>query len=222
MNYEDDIKNMFDRHKLSREVVPTLVDAKVFADRLQLIGEEVGEIAEAYEKQDLTALLDGLVDLVVVTIGAAVRMGLPFDAAWNIVLDTNINMKERGFVAKRESMAEDLRKRANFVPPETRIAELLLRKGSKGNALAAKLSVDPVLYKNQAVICRAERYPADASWAEDELVFTVRDEEGNHSVVYCTPEQVEELRDENLASYRGTLLQFTTDADGTYTLEMFI
>ena len=219
MSYESDIQHMFDHHGLTREPMPILVDQKVFNERLVLIREEMNEVIMAYNKYDLAGVLDGLVDLAVVTIGTAVKMGLPFDEAWDIVLDTNITMKERGSVDKRPNMSEDLRKKDNFVKPEKRIAELLLGKGSRAGSLVEAIQSNPLLYNNQAVVLEIH-VTTTSNFIE--LLIEARDEEGNHIIVHTSATQAIEILMGGCDYLIDKLVQFTTSDLGIHSLETFI
>lgn len=59
-------------------------------DRMQLLAEEYDEILIAYARGNLAKVLDGLVDLTYVTIGAAIQANLPFEKAWILVHQANM------------------------------------------------------------------------------------------------------------------------------------
>jgi predicted HAD superfamily Cof-like phosphohydrolase len=70
----------------------------------KLIKEEVKELKEAIKLKNTTEILDALIDILVVTIGAGHSMGFNMEGAWNEVMKTNfakIN-SETGKVIKRE------------------------------------------------------------------------------------------------------------------------
>lgn len=69
-----------------------------------LIDEEVKEFNEAYKKYDHKEMLDALIDIMVVTVGAIHSMGADGEGAWKEVMQTNFNKidKETGKVRKRE------------------------------------------------------------------------------------------------------------------------
>lgn len=71
---------------------------------LELVREEFMELQEAVEAGDEIEVLDALVDILVVTIGAGHSMGANMEGAWDEVMRTNfakIN-PETGKVRKRE------------------------------------------------------------------------------------------------------------------------
>ena len=98
--------NQMDTEHFEGEVTPfaqqTGVQLKAVADlikvkvpgvrglRARLIVEEVGELVEAIGKGDEAETLDALVDLVYVTLGAAIALDLPFREAWAEVQAANM------------------------------------------------------------------------------------------------------------------------------------
>jgi predicted HAD superfamily Cof-like phosphohydrolase len=71
---------------------------------LKLIEEEAEELNQAIIAKDKLEMLDALVDLLVVTIGAIHSMGSDAEGAWNEVMKTNLAKidPETGKVRKRE------------------------------------------------------------------------------------------------------------------------
>jgi predicted HAD superfamily Cof-like phosphohydrolase len=71
---------------------------------LELVREEFTELQEAVEAGDEIEVLDALVDILVVTIGAGHSMGANMEGAWNEVMRTNFAKidPETGKVRKRE------------------------------------------------------------------------------------------------------------------------
>lgn len=69
-----------------------------------LIEEEVEEFTTAYRHYDKVEMLDALVDILVVTIGAIHSMGADAEGAWKEVMRTNMAKidPETGKVRKRE------------------------------------------------------------------------------------------------------------------------
>ncbi len=66
--------------------------------RLQLIQEELGELAEAFNEESLLGALDALVDLQYVISGTVLTLGLQdvFDAAFDEVHRSNMSKLENG------------------------------------------------------------------------------------------------------------------------------
>lgn len=71
---------------------------------LKLIKEEYGELLEAIDAGDNVEVLDALIDILVVVIGAGNSLGFDMEGAWNEVMDTNFAKidPETGKVRKRE------------------------------------------------------------------------------------------------------------------------
>jgi predicted HAD superfamily Cof-like phosphohydrolase len=71
---------------------------------LNLIIEEVQELAVAVQDNDKTEQLDALIDILVVTIGAIHSLGADAEGAWKEVMATNFAKidHETGKVRKRE------------------------------------------------------------------------------------------------------------------------
>lgn len=83
-----------------------------------LIAEEVEELAEAVELDDRVEMLDALIDILVVTIGAVHSMGANGAAAWDEVMKTNFAKVDpvTGKVHKRPD--GKVLKPAGWVPPD--------------------------------------------------------------------------------------------------------
>lgn len=71
---------------------------------LKLIEEEAEELNQAILNKDRVEMLDALIDIVVVTIGAIHSMGADAEGAWNEVMRTNFAKidPDTGKVRKRE------------------------------------------------------------------------------------------------------------------------
>jgi len=79
-------------------------DEKQFALYVDLIAEETAELTDAIAANDQVEVLDALIDILVVTIGALHSMGADAEGAWKEVMATNFAKvdKETGLVRKRE------------------------------------------------------------------------------------------------------------------------
>lgn len=75
-----------------------------FALYRKLIDEEVDELREAVAAEDRVEMVDALIDILVVTIGALHSMGADGEGAWKEVMRSNFSKidKETGMVRKRE------------------------------------------------------------------------------------------------------------------------
>ncbi len=84
--------------------------------RLDLIEEEYLELKEATYGDDLVGLLDGLADILYVTYGMAITLGLPIDEAFAEVHRSNMTkLDENGEPIFRED--GKLLKGPNYEPP---------------------------------------------------------------------------------------------------------
>ena len=72
--------------------------------RTNFLQEELDELKQAMGDQDQVEILDALLDIVVVTIGAMHSMGADAEGGWKEVMKTNFAKvdKETGKVRKRE------------------------------------------------------------------------------------------------------------------------
>ena len=79
-------------------------DADQFNMYLKLIEEEAEELNQAIINADRVEMLDALIDMIVVTIGAIHSMGSDAEGAWKEVMRTNFDKidSETGKVRKRE------------------------------------------------------------------------------------------------------------------------
>lgn len=81
-----------------------------------LIKEETSELQEAFNQNNRIEILDALIDIMVVTVGAINSMGANGEAAWNEVMRTNfakvdsttgkVNKRSDGKVLKPEGWKE--------------------------------------------------------------------------------------------------------------------
>ena len=79
-------------------------NADQFALYFNLIKEELEELEVAYSAGDNVEMLDALIDILVVTVGAIHSAGYDAEAAWREVMATNFAKIDRdtGTVQKRE------------------------------------------------------------------------------------------------------------------------
>lgn len=103
---------------------------------LKLIEEEAEELNQAIIAKNKLEMLDALVDMLVVTIGAIHSMGADADGAWNEVMRTNLAKidTETGKVRKRED--GKVLKPEGWQPPDLKKylnkERLLLKQGLEG------------------------------------------------------------------------------------------
>lgn len=84
---------------------------------LNLIQEEVTELADSLDQEDPIETLDALIDILVVTIGAIYSMGANAEGAWKEVMKTNFAKidRETGKVRKRDD--GKVLKPVDWIPP---------------------------------------------------------------------------------------------------------
>jgi predicted HAD superfamily Cof-like phosphohydrolase len=127
MSNFNDIVEMHQRYGFDHGGEPRLLDMtpthdgpSAYSFRFDFMQEELDEFAEAHEEGDLAGAADALIDLVVVAMGTAVMMGLPWQVLWDDVHRANMS-KERGQTSR--GVGFDLVKPEGWKPPMT---ELLL------------------------------------------------------------------------------------------------
>ena len=125
MSYFQDVEYMFDTHDISHAVHPELLSKEDMEFRTMLHMEELMEFTTAIQDYDIVGAADALADLVYVVLGTAVRMGLPFDAIWQVIHATNVLQKRRGGVSKRGGNDNDLVRLEHYVDPKQVIAKIL-------------------------------------------------------------------------------------------------
>jgi len=88
-----------------------------FSLYLNLIKEEYNELFTANNEDDRVEMLDALIDILVVTIGAIHSAGFDAEGAWREVMSTNFAKidKETGLVRKRED--GKVLKPIGWIPP---------------------------------------------------------------------------------------------------------
>ena len=79
-------------------------NSQQFSMYVNLIKEEYDELSLAIDNNDQVEVLDALIDILVVTLGAVHSMGADGEGAWKEVMRTNFAKidKETGKVRKRE------------------------------------------------------------------------------------------------------------------------
>lgn len=90
---------------------------------LELIREEAVELFNAAEANNHTEIFDGLLDLIVVAIGAGLSAGFPMAEGWKEVMRSNMDKIDpvTGYVLRRED--GKILKGPNWQPPK--LADLL-------------------------------------------------------------------------------------------------
>lgn len=112
MKYLIDVHAFHERFDVPCPMSPTWPSNDLINFRMEFIDEEVNEINRALNEKDMEGFLDGLVDLVYVTLGAALTFGLDFDEAWARVQRANMEK-----VAVKNT-AQEGRHKTDVVKPE--------------------------------------------------------------------------------------------------------
>lgn len=95
--------------------------------RFGLIAEEVLELRNEIDKnRSIVKITDALVDILYVTIGTAVSMGIDLDEMFEIV--HNANMKKEGGAIRPDGK---VLKPPGWIPPEKELLKALIRQGYK-------------------------------------------------------------------------------------------
>jgi predicted HAD superfamily Cof-like phosphohydrolase len=97
----------------------------------QLLREELDELFEAYKAKDKVEMVDGLVDIIYVAVGALWKMGLDAEAihaAISIVCDSNDTKTVERVSSDTKA---NLNKGNDFIPPTEALKKLLHKKGIK-------------------------------------------------------------------------------------------
>ena len=119
MTLQDDIIAFRKRYRLPIRTSPGWIDDEQLSYRLGHIEEEMRELNTAIENRDLTEVADALTDIVYVSIGTALTLGINFQSCWNEVHRSNM-AKERakadGSNSKRGS-GFDVVKPPGWKPP---------------------------------------------------------------------------------------------------------
>lgn len=98
---------------------PSFLGSEAFGFRLNFMQEELNEFYDDHTAGDMLKAADALVDLVYVTIGTALMMGLPWPRLWEEVQRANM-AKERATSAgqSKRCTALDVIKPLGWIPPD--------------------------------------------------------------------------------------------------------
>lgn len=132
MSNFDDVREMYERYGFDLPSEPRLLsteregedETSAFNFRLSFMQEELAEFHFAHTRGDLAGAADALIDLVVVAMGTAAMMGLPWRELWDDVQRANMS-KVPG--RTRRGVGFDLIKPAGWEGPKTE--EILRRRG---------------------------------------------------------------------------------------------
>jgi len=115
------MSNVFrDQAKFMRACDQTVgtFNKKQFDLYVSLIAEETGELADAINDNNRVEILDALLDILVVTVGALHSAGVDAEGGWKEVIGSNLAKinRETGMVEKRED--GKVLKPEHWMPPQ--------------------------------------------------------------------------------------------------------
>lgn len=122
-NFQD-VEFMHQEFELGSPQETMQLDPLHALSRAEFIEEELNELKEGIEGNNINEVADALVDIVVVAMGTAVQMGLPWQALWDEVHRANMAKVP---VDNTERLSKDLRKPEGWIPPD--IAGVLKKNG---------------------------------------------------------------------------------------------
>lgn len=108
---------------------PQIISEEENALRLKLIDEEVRELHEAVGKDNLVEIADALADLLYVTYGYALTLGIDINKIFKIVHASNMAKALGGVVTRRED--GKVLKPDGWVPPTEAITDELVRQKTR-------------------------------------------------------------------------------------------
>lgn len=121
MNLVEDVHEFLDKFEILTDDPPHLLEEDVLEFRADHMLEELAEFKEAHERGDLAGSADALCDLVVVAIGTALMMGVPYQACWDEVHRANmtkVRASGKDDPRSKRGHALDIVKPPGFVPPD--------------------------------------------------------------------------------------------------------
>jgi len=99
-----------------------MLEHEEFKENITCLIEEIRELEEAHEASNFIDMVDALADLIYFAYGMAVKMGLPFDAIFNIVHEANM---KKVFGKTKRNHEVDAAKPEGWLDPKSKIGELL-------------------------------------------------------------------------------------------------
>lgn len=118
-NEQDQVRTFMLKAGQACPMYPMIPDDKVRHLRVDLIVEELDELAYALHKNDMVGIADAIADLLVVVLGTAVACGIDIQPIWNEVDRSNASKFIDGY--KRDD--GKWMKGKSYSPPE--IAKLI-------------------------------------------------------------------------------------------------
>ena len=128
-NFED-VKAFHEKYDLPTPASPVVPEKDLLQFRSAFMAEELAEFNLAASCGDVAGMADALVDLVYVTMGTAVSMGLPWQELWDEVQRANMS-KVRALSAadSKRGSTYDVVKPFDWQPP--RIVDIINRAAAR-------------------------------------------------------------------------------------------
>lgn len=117
----DLVKSMHEHFQIPMETTPGFLDEDTMQFRLDFLEEELNEIHEAWHNSDLEEIADGLIDLIIVALGTAAMMGLPFNEMFMEVHEANMRkVRVENADDSKRGHSFDLKKPIDWKGPDLR------------------------------------------------------------------------------------------------------
>jgi predicted HAD superfamily Cof-like phosphohydrolase len=117
----DLVKSMHEHFEIPMEVTPGFLDEDTMRFRLDFLQEELNEIEDACAASDLEEIADGLIDLIIVALGTAAMMGLPFNEMFMEVHEANMRkVRVENADDSKRGHSFDLKKPVDWKGPDLR------------------------------------------------------------------------------------------------------
>lgn len=163
MSNYDDIYRMHQHHHLPIETGPCFLSQTDQPFRSGFLREELLEFDAACQRDDLPEAADALIDLVVVAMGTAVMMGLPWEALWADV--QRANMAKERVTSDRAHGGFDLGKPEGWEPPRSaRIIDLAMASGVPAPVYSAQPKI--------VCLCGSTRFKAEYAFWNRQLTLS--------------------------------------------------
>ena len=120
MNYDPEsrlISDLYAKHNFPVPKTPVVPDQDFLQERWKFLNEELVELLNASMADDLSGIIDALVDIVYVAKGTAVLLGLSWSEHFTEVHRANLE-KIPGINDKRPGLKNDLIKPNGWTPPD--------------------------------------------------------------------------------------------------------
>jgi len=89
-NWQQDVKNFHTKFDCTIRETPSFPDIDTVKLRIDLISEEILELADAFVERDLPSVVDAIADSIYVLLGTATAIGVDLEPIWNEVQKTNM------------------------------------------------------------------------------------------------------------------------------------